>query len=119
VSPRIPLLAVLAAAAVLAGCFESTKPLSPAGLVPYDNAVSGQWTCVPDPPLRPQDKATLTIRATDQHQFDATWLDGDKTSRYAAGLEDRRDVVINVLEVAPGAKDGSSCATSARARSCT
>jgi hypothetical protein len=34
--------------------------------VPYDTAVLGSWTCVPDPPLRPQDKATLTLRNVDQ-----------------------------------------------------
>jgi hypothetical protein len=105
VSYRLPLLAALAAAAVLAGCFESTKPLSPAGTVLYDESLSGRWTCVPDPPLRPQDKATLTLRNIDQHQFDATWADGDKTSRYRGyGSKVDGNVVVNVLEVAPSAK---------------
>ena len=44
---------LLAAATLIAGCFESNKPISPAGTVPYDTAVLGSWTCVPDPPLRP------------------------------------------------------------------
>jgi hypothetical protein len=92
-------------AVALAGCYESTKPLSPAGTVPYDNTVVGTWTCVPDPPLRPQDKATLTVRNVDQYTYDATWADGDKTSRYRAhGSKIDSTVVINVLEVAPSAK---------------
>ena len=96
---------LLAAATLIAGCFESTKPISPAGTVPYDTAVLGSWTCVPDPPLRPQDKATLTLRNIDQWQYDATWVDGDKTSRYRAyGSKIDANVVINALEVAPGAK---------------
>ena len=104
-SSRIPHLACLATAVALAGCFESTKPLSPAGTVPYDTTVLGSWTCVPDPPLRPQDKATLTLRNVDQYTYDATWVDGDKTSRYRAhGSKIDANVVINVLEVAPSAK---------------
>lgn len=98
--------AILAAASVLvAGCFESTKPLSQPGTVAYDETLSGQWNCVPDPPLRPQDKATLTLRHIDQYQFDANWQDGDKTSRYRGyGSKIDGNVVYNVLEVAPGAK---------------
>jgi len=102
---RLPLLAGLATLAVLAGCFESKQPLSQPGTVPYDIAVLGSWTCVPDPPLRPQDKATLTLRNVDQWVYDATWADGDKTSRYRAhGSKVDANIVINVLEVAPGAK---------------
>jgi len=105
-SSRLPILTLLAAATLLAGCFESTKPISPAGTVPYDNAVLGSWNCVPDPPLRPQDKATLTLRNIDQYSYDANWADGDKTSRYrvyGSKLEGGA-VVLNVLEVAPSAK---------------
>lgn len=102
---RIPLAAALATAALIAGCFESKQPLSQPGTVPYDLAVLGSWTCVPDPPLRPQDKATLTLRNIDQWVYDATWVDGDKTSRYRAhGSKVDSTVVINVLEVAPSAK---------------
>ena len=102
---RIPLLAGLATAAVLAGCFESRQPLSQPGTVPYDIGVLGAWTCVPDPPLRPQDKATLTLRNVDQWVYDATWADGDKTTRYRAhGSKVDSTVVLNVLEVAPSAK---------------
>lgn len=102
---RILSILLLAAATLLAACYESTKPLSPAGGVPYDTTVLGSWTCVPDPPLRPQDKATLTLRNVDQWVYDATWTDGDKTSRYRAhGSKVESTVVLNVLEVAPGAK---------------
>lgn len=102
---RLRLLTALLAAAVLPGCFESTKPLSPAGTVPYDLTVLGAWNCVPDPPLRPQDKATLSLRNVDQWTYDVNWTDGDKTSRYRAhGSKVDGNVVINVLEVAPSAK---------------
>ncbi len=106
-SSRLLPFAVIAAAVALPGCFESTKPLTPTGpaSVPYDTSVLGAWTCVPDPPLRPQDKATLSLRNVDATQYDATWTDGDKTSRYRAhGTKIDSTVVINVLEVAPGAK---------------
>jgi len=95
----------LVAATVLVGCFESTKPISEPGTVPYDTSVLGSWACVPDPPLRPQDKTTLSLRNIDQYTYDANWVDGDKTSRYRAyGSKVDGNVVINVLEVAPSAK---------------
>ncbi|QJR15414.1 hypothetical protein [Usitatibacter palustris] len=98
-------LTCLAVALTLTGCFEATKPLSAPGTVPYDISVLGSWTCVPDPPLRPQDKATLTLRNIDQWTLDANWVDGDKTSRYRVhGTKVDSVIVLNVLEVAPGAK---------------
>lgn len=98
-------LAALALSAFVAGCFESNKPLGDAGSVPFDPAVLGKWTCVPDPPLRPQDKATLTVRNVDQSLYDATWVDDGKTQRFRAhGTKHDATVVINVLEVAPHAK---------------
>jgi hypothetical protein len=104
-SSRVFAVSALAAAALLAGCFESTKPLSEPGTVPYDTAVLGSWNCVPDPPLRPQDKATLTLRNVDQYTYDANWVDDGKTSRYRAyGTKIDGNVVINALEVAPSAK---------------
>ena len=97
--------AAVAVIFVLAGCFEATKPLAPAGSVPYDTTVLGVWNCIPDPPLRPQDKATLTLRNVDQHTYDALWKDPDKTSRYRLhGSKVDSVVVLNVLEVAPSAK---------------
>ena len=102
---RILPLLLAAATALLAACYESTKPLSPAGGVLHDTTVLGSWTCVPDPPLRPQDKATLTLRNVDQWVYDAAWTDGDKTSRFRAhGSKIESTVVLNVLEVAPNAK---------------
>jgi len=104
-SSRLVAALALASATLLTGCFESTKPLSEPGTVPYDNAVLGSWNCVPDPPLRPQDKATLTLRNVDQYTYDANWVDDGKTSRYRAyGSKIDGNIVINVLEVAPGAK---------------
>lgn len=103
-SLALPLATVVLGLA-LAGCFESTKPLGPAGSVPFDPTVLGKWNCVPDPPQRPQDKATLTVRNIDQHSYDATWVDEDKTTRYRGhGTKVESTVVINMLEVAPHAK---------------
>lgn len=119
-SHRLPIM-LLAVAALLGGCYESTKPLAPAGTVLADESVSGKWNCVPDPPLRPQDKATMSVRAVDQHTYDITWQDGDKTSRFRAhGSKVGKATVLNVLEVAPSAKwfflrykrDGSKLALS-------
>jgi len=78
----IPLLRRARRRAVLAGLLRiGPSPFSPAGLVPYDNAF-GPMDVRARSAAAPEDKATLTIRATDQHQFDATWLDATRPPRY-------------------------------------
>lgn len=100
-------LGCLFLAAVMAGCYESSHPLSKAGQVRYDVALVGSWRCVPDTTENSGDRAVLEVLPFDDFQYYVEWREQQEITRYRAyGVRLNKSVLLNVRELRQGAPAG-------------
>lgn len=78
------LVALLIAAGLAAGCYESEVPLDPAPAVDVDAAIFGVWRCLPFEADPSESPATVTVaRGAAPRTFTALWEEpGDSPDRY-------------------------------------
>ena len=92
--------------AALTACYESSAPLSPAGQVPRDAALTGKWRCV-EAGAKPGETITLEVFPFDDAQYYAEWTDARETSRIRAYGSRAGDVtVLNFREIEAGSEAG-------------